>query len=63
MRCPFLSGRYMFFCSAQREVYVPSRFEVDEYCRDMRYNICPWYDNARAEGKPHPRNEDMLVVR
>jgi len=52
MKCPFLKGRYMFSCSARREVYVPSTFELGEYCRSTRCRVCPFYAAAQDEGRP-----------
>ncbi len=43
MECPFLTGKFMFSCTAKKEVYVPSAFEIDEYCKTDRYKICPHY--------------------
>ncbi len=43
MECPFLTGKFMFSCAAKKEVYVPSTFEIDEYCKNDRHKICPHY--------------------
>jgi hypothetical protein len=51
MRCPFLFGNYTFSCSALKEVYIPSGFELDEYCEEERYKICPYYCKSETEGR------------
>jgi len=43
MGCPYLSGKYMLSCTALREVYIPSAFELGEYCKNVRYKMCPFY--------------------
>ncbi len=50
MYCPFLSGDYMLFCRASRESYIPSNFELDEYCKVERYKMCPFYCKTEARG-------------
>ena len=42
MACPFLSGENMLFCTAL-QVYIPSIFELSEYCQASRYTMCPFY--------------------
>jgi len=51
MKCPFLSGEYMLSCKALREVYVPSIFELDEYCKNIQHRMCPFY--IKNEGEPN----------
>jgi hypothetical protein len=60
MKCPFLKGRYMFSCSARREVYVPSIFELGEYCKTTRWRVCPLYCMAEDERTPFTMNEEMI---
>lgn len=46
MRCPCLTGTYMLSCSARGEVYIPSSFELAEYCNTERrnlYKVCSYY--------------------
>ncbi len=52
MKCPFVKGTYMYSCAASNEVYVPSAFEFEEYCRSTRYKICPLYCKALGNGNP-----------
>lgn len=42
MNCPFITGKYMLSCAAC-QAYVPSIFELDEYCKTSRYTMCPCY--------------------
>ncbi len=49
MSCRHLTGNYMLSCTARREVYVPSGFEFDEYCKSSRYKLCPLYDQDRPQ--------------
>jgi hypothetical protein len=51
MRCLLLQGKYMIFCTAIREGYIPSTFELDEYCRLARHKMCPLYCKAETNGK------------
>ncbi len=53
MECHFLSGRYMKYCIESRESYVPSAFELEEYCTTSRHTLCPLYCRRQAE-HPHP---------
>jgi hypothetical protein len=41
-KCPFLSGNYLFTCKAH-DVYVPSKFEINEYCTNKRHTLCPFF--------------------
>ena len=43
MRCPMLTGKYMLSCTALKEVYVPSIFEFEEYCKKPLHTMCPFY--------------------
>ncbi len=55
MKCPYMTGNYMFSCSARREAYIPSTFEFSEYCSSERYEpykTCPHYPHLHED--PHP---------
>jgi hypothetical protein len=52
MKCPFMTGIYLSSCRANKEVDVPSRFELEEYCRDSRHRMCPYYCAAKAGKYP-----------
>ncbi len=52
MRCPCLTGNYMLSCSARGEVYIPSSFELAEYCNSERrnlYKVCSYYSASPGE--------------
>ncbi len=51
MRCLLLQGKYMIFCTAVKEGYIPSAYELDEYCRQEKYRLCPLYCKSQTEGK------------
>ncbi len=63
MRCTFLMGNYLLSCNADKEIYVPSIFEFREYCRSMRYKICPFYLNATHMDKRQVKLEPPRIVR
>ncbi len=43
MECPFITGKYILTCTshALAEIYVPSLFELEEYCKNTRHKMCP----------------------
>ncbi len=49
MNCPhlkeslYLSSSKLLSCKANREVYIPSISELDEYCNQRRHTLCPFY--------------------
>ncbi len=49
MRCHLLQGKYMIFCIAVKEGYIPSTFELDEYCRQDKHKTCPLYRQAKND--------------
>jgi hypothetical protein len=51
MRCLLLQGKYMIFCTAIKEGYIPSTFELDEYCRRDKHKVCPLYCKAETDEK------------
>ena len=59
MRCTFFIGNYVFSCNAGKRVYVPSIFEMREYCKQIQYRICPHYMNAK-EHRPLPPRIVMI---
>ncbi|MEJ2184263.1 MAG: hypothetical protein P8Y66_12200 [Nitrospirota bacterium] len=48
MKCPLLEGNYISCCHASRDIYVPSGFELKEYCTTSTYRACPLYLRARS---------------
>ena len=61
MKCPFLTGRRILYCEAKGEAYVPSIFELGEYCKNEKYTICPFYLEGVDEKSPDAahRAEDL----
>jgi hypothetical protein len=51
-KCPFLYGSYLLSCGSSRDVYVPSNFELEEYCSDNRHKICPLYVKSMLSDYP-----------
>ncbi len=51
MKCRFLSGKYLLACRAENKVYMPSSFEIQEYCNSNRHKICPLYFKVKTEEK------------
>ena len=47
--CPFLRGDYIFSCKADINTYIPSFFELHEYCESSRHMICSHYMHQRFE--------------
>ena len=43
MKCPHLMKRIIFFCKADKKVYSPSHFQIDEYCRKKEHIKCPFF--------------------
>lgn len=40
IRCPYLTKG---ICSACEKPYLPSPFELEEYCRRFEHRKCPFY--------------------
>jgi hypothetical protein len=49
MACPHLAGNYFKSCSALRDAYVPSRFQMDEYCSSQWHSLCPLFRQRREK--------------
>ncbi len=64
MACPYLQGVDLYSCSATRDVYIPSRFELREYCTSAKYDyfrLCVSYSSAAwraASQRAAERHED-----
>ncbi len=54
MNCPMLTGKYMLSCTALKEVYVPSVFELQEYCKKSLHTMCPLYMKNDAQPNTVP---------
>ncbi len=44
--CSYFFGKYLLSCNAGSRAYMPSDFEMREYCRSSRFKICPLYVKA-----------------
>jgi hypothetical protein len=43
MKCRFLDEEKNNLCTETGAAYMPSPFELEEYCRTGRYRVCPFY--------------------
>ncbi len=43
IQCPFVTGINMLSCAAMKEVYIPSAYEVQEYCKNTLHTMCSRY--------------------
>ncbi len=41
VKCPHLTGEKVQTCTESRQVYVPSLFELEEYCHTAKSARCP----------------------
>lgn len=51
MKCRFLGGNYLLACKAEHRAYMPSPFEIQEYCTTTRHKVCPFYFKVVTEHK------------
>jgi len=42
MKCPHLMKWITFLCKANKEVYSPSPFQLEEYCKREEHKKCPF---------------------
>lgn len=42
MKCPHLEKWVVSVCKAKENLYVPSNFQLHEYCRTQSYRKCPF---------------------
>jgi hypothetical protein len=59
MKCIYLIGNYMQSCNANQEAYVPSQFELREYCTGNMHKSCPHYSKAEAM-TPHGSRSSVV---
>ena len=57
MACQYLIGVYLKSCAATQDVYIPSIFEFNEYCRGAFHTLCPLFRVRRAQEWPIPVRE------
>jgi hypothetical protein len=48
-RCPHLKKQVIATCRAEDKAYVPSIFQLHEYCRSRDHRKCPFYLNNFAK--------------
>ncbi len=49
MRCPHLRTWTVSSCKADKRPYIPSLYEIQEYCTDKRHKKCPLYVDIGQE--------------
>lgn len=49
MRCPHLKGNKVKACGEKSGLYVPSIFELEEYCQTARSVQCPFLFKGGAD--------------
>ena len=50
MKCPFYKEEPQLRCTIHREyLYIPSAFQLKEYCGTGRHMICPFFSKNLAE--------------
>lgn len=42
MTCPYLTDTDILTCTANGSTYIPSQFEIEEYCQSSRAGKCPY---------------------
>lgn len=54
MKCPHLIKWLTFACKAQKKMYFPSAFQLQEYCKRKYHKKCPFYaQNVTSEDIAH----------
>jgi hypothetical protein len=50
MKCPYLTGRKVQICRENHGMYVPSIFELEEYCQTAKSVRCPFLHRGVDKG-------------
>lgn len=50
MRCPHLLNWTVSSCKADDKPYIPSIYELQEYCTVRAHKRCPLYMNVERDG-------------
>jgi hypothetical protein len=58
MTCAYLIGIYLKSCSATPDVYIPSAFEFNEYCRSVFHTLCPLYRPRQSQDEDRAESQD-----
>jgi hypothetical protein len=45
-KCPHLMNWLNSVCSARKEIYTPTSFQVNIFCKSDRHQRCPFYFSA-----------------
>jgi hypothetical protein len=60
MKCGFLKGKVR--CDATVGEFIPSSFEIQEYCRTRRHKVCPFYfRKKRTENTVGASSKESVV--
>ncbi|GBE02858.1 hypothetical protein BMS3Bbin06_00056 [bacterium BMS3Bbin06] len=51
MRCPFLRDCIVSSCRAGDTPYIPSLFQLQEYCKNKDHRKCPFYADVESQIK------------
>jgi len=43
LKCPYLTKWIIFTCQAGEVPYVPSLFQLEEYCKSKQHKKCPFF--------------------
>lgn len=49
MKCPFLRDWIVSACRAGDTPYMPSRFQLQEYCKNKDHRKCPFYSDMQGQ--------------
>jgi hypothetical protein len=61
MKCHHLTGSKVQICRGSQGMYVPSLFELEEYCQTAKSARCPLL--PRDAGAGHSTNQDGIDAR
>lgn len=50
MQCSFLEGKRILSCRSLGAVYIPSMFELNEYCTQDKHKKCPFFSVSAKKG-------------
>ncbi len=50
MQCSFLEGKRILSCRSLGAVYIPSMFELNEYCTQDKHKKCPFFSPSSKKG-------------
>ena len=51
MQCSFLEGKRILSCRSLGAVYIPSIFELNEYCTQDKHKKCPFFSAPSKKGR------------